>query len=246
MDNNKFEQDYRELIKSIFFNGLQCPNRTGVDTIGLINKTLEIDLSKGFPIITGKKIYFKKALAEFQWMYLGRTDIAFLNDRGIHWWDKHAEGGSVGRAYGYQIRNFSGIFDQWEYAKNEVKRNSRRAIITFWNPLDFAVLPPCYTNFNFVVKGARLSMVMNIRSSDVFMGLPYDVCIGALMLHTMARQTDLIADTLYVNMADCHIYLNHLDGVREYLGRPYYQLPKLVGLDLDNYKSGEFIKCKHN
>lgn len=244
---SNFEKNYRRLLAEIFVNGEELKNRTGVNAITLFNQAMNIDVRQGFPIITGKQIFFDKAVAEFEWMYNGRTDTEFLNERNVKWWNKFAVDGDTGKTYGYQIRRFNGYLDQLERVVEEITSNSRRAIITFWNPCDVQILPPCYTTFTFVRVGSFLNMQMNIRSSDVFLGLPYDICIGALFLYKIAGECGLIARELGLSLANAHIYVNHLAGVRQYMNQKTYTLPYLVGYDsLMGYRSSAFIPATLN
>jgi len=248
--SNKFELDYKELLLTVLQYGERCKNRTKVDTIKLFNKILNINLSKGFPILTGKKIFFNKALAEFKWIYEGRTDLEYLKNNNVNWWDDFAINNSLGKVYGYQIKNYNNKVDQVEYCINEIKNNTRRAIITLWNPCDLEeqALPCCYTQMNFVRINNKLNLTIHFRSSDLFLGLPYDIIVGALFLITIAKECNLIPDTLGLNLADAHIYLNHIDAVNDYIYNNIFNLPELKGdynnYYLDNYKSNSYIKAE--
>lgn len=246
-----YENQYKLLLSGIELNGSLSDNRTGVKTKKQFNKSLNIDLKDGFPILTGKKVFFSKALGEFLWMYNGDTTVEFLHKYGIFWWDDFADkDGNIGKSYGYQLRKWQGSFDQWKYAKKELKKKSRRAVITLWNPADLnGQLPSCYTTFNFVIEDNRLNLVVHFRSSDVFLGLPYDVCVTALFLHQMAIELDMEPGTLGINLADAHVYENHSEQIEEYLMRPHHKLPGLIydeKYSLLNYQSGEYIKAKLN
>ena len=170
MRNNIFEQQYKTILMKALIKGTLTENRTKIKTYKLFNENLNIDLKYGFPIITGKKIFFNKALAEFKWIYEGKTDLKYLNDNNINWWDDFAIKGELGKVYGYQVKKFNGIFDQVDYVIKEIKKNSRRAIITLWNPTELQeqTIPCCYTQFNFVKINNNLNMTMNFRSSDMF------------------------------------------------------------------------------
>ena len=246
MVSNIFEQDYKQLLMRCLLNGELTNNRTEDKTFKLFNETLNIKLDRGFPIITSKKIFFDKGYGEFEWIFNGHTDLEFLHARNIKWWDEFAKKGRLGKVYGYQIRNFGGTFDQVKYCINEIKNNSRRAVISLWNPTELKeqALPCCYTSFNFVRINDKLSMTMDFRSSDLFLGLPYDIIVGALVLLNVAEECGLKADTLGLNLKDAHIYESHKEAVLEYYKRPIYALPTLKGRELINYKSGELIKVK--
>tara|TARA_R110002073_G_scaffold116719_1_gene255217 strand:+ start:731 stop:1498 length:768 start_codon:yes stop_codon:yes gene_type:complete len=254
MESNLFELNYKQLLMRCLLNGKLEPNRTGVSAYKIFNQSLVIDLDLGFPIVTAKKINFNYGLHEFLWMYKGKTDIAYLNSKGINWWDSYAIEGELGKVYGYQMRNFGGKFDQVEYVIKEIRNNSRRAIITLWNPLDLEeqALPCCYTSFNFTREGTSLNMAMNFRSSDMFLGLPYDIIVGALLLHEVAKETNTKPSKLFINIIDAHIYENHKEQVIKYNNSPCYTLPNLVNDQSENkykiqgYNSGKFIKAKLN
>lgn len=247
---SKFEKKYKKLLRSCLNKGIKCENRTGIDTYKLFNKSLSININKGFPIVTGKKIFFKKALAEFKWIYEGRTDLNYLHKHNIYWWDDFAKNNDLGKVYGYQIRKFNGVVDQIEYVKKELLNNSRRAVITLWNPSELheQALPCCYTQLNFVRINYSLNLSISFRSSDLFLGLPYDIIFGALFLQTIADELKLWPHQLALNLADAHIYKNHKDQVLKYLDQPTHKLPKLTGdynnYSLKNYKSGDYIKAK--
>ena len=247
---NNFEKDYKILLMDCLLHGELTDNRTKVKTKKLFNKTLDINLSEGFPIVTSKKIFFNKALAEFKWIYEGRVDLEYLHKHKITWWDDFAVNKKLGKVYGYQIRKFNGVFDQVEYVKKELLNNSRRAIINLWNPCDLKeqALPCCYTQFTFVKINDKLNMSMNFRSSDLFLGLPYDIIVGALFLITIANKLKLKPNILGLNLADAHVYENHFDLAKLYYHKVNYVLPKLEGeynnYKLNNYTHGEYIKAE--
>lgn len=247
---SNFEQHYKTLLKETLQNGELCNNRTNVKTYKQFNKSLNINLQQGFPVLTGKKLFFEKALAEFKWIYEGRTDLNFLHKHNIFWWDDFAVDNSLGKVYGYQIKHFNGLFNQIDYVINEIKNNSRRALITLWNPSDLQdqALPCCYTQFNFVRSNDKLNMTMHFRSSDLFLGLPYDIIVGALFLKTIADKCELMPSILGLNLADAHIYQSHKKQVLEYILADTYNLPILQGkydnYNLKEYKHNKFIKAE--
>jgi|TARA_R100000081_G_C4810031_1_gene170460 thymidylate synthase len=250
MDNNLFELNYKQLLMECLINGELCNNRTKEKTYKLFNQSFNINLQKGFPIVTGKKIFFDKALAEFKWIYEGRTDLKYLQDNNINWWNDFAINNKLGKIYGYQLRKFNNSFDQIKYVINEIKNNSRRALISLWNPTDLKeqALPCCYTQMNFVRVNNKLNMSINFRSSDLFLGLPYDIIFAALLLKTISLQCNLQENILGINIADAHIYECHKENVKEYYNNVNYILPKLKGdynnYTLENYKHNKYIKSK--
>lgn len=248
---SNFEKKYKKLLLQCLSNNSLTNNRTNTKTYKLFNKFINIDLTKGFPILTSKKIFFDKALAEFKWMYKGRTDLKYLQDNNIKWWNDFAnDNKELGKVYGHQIRNFGYEIDQIKYAIQEINNNTRRAIITLWNPCDLndQALPCCFTQFNFVRINNKLNMTMAFRSSDLFLGLPYDIIVGALFLITISNKCNLQPHTLGINIADAHIYENHLNQVKKYCNNKMHPLPILFGdynnYNIKNYISESFIKAK--
>lgn len=245
---NKFELDYKKLLKKCLHQGELTENRTGINTKVLFNEGLTIDLKKGFPILTSKKIFFEKALAEFNWIYNGHTDLEYLNKHNVKWWNSFAVNGGLGKVYGYQVKTYNGYFDQVDYCINEINNNSRRAIITFWNPSDLKeqALPCCYTSFEFVKINNKLNMKMNFRSSDLFLGLPYDIIVGTLFLIKISEACGLIPNELGVSISNAHIYENHFNEVIQYCKKQIFDLPEYKDGELINYKSGNYINAKLN
>ncbi len=247
--NNNFEKKYKKLLKSIFIKGEETSNRTLINTYVLFNKNLKIDLTEGFPIITGKKIFFEKALAEFKWMFKGKTDLSYLHKHKVFWWDEFAKDNNLGKVYGYQIKKYNGLFDQIKYVIKEINNNSRRAIINLWNPCDLRdqALPCCFTQLDFVRINHKLNLSIHFRSSDVFLGLPYDIIVGALFLITIAEKCNLQYNYLALNLSNAHMYVNHTNPVKKYLNNKIYNLPTLKGnydnYNLINYKSNEYLKA---
>jgi thymidylate synthase len=248
---SKFESRYKSLLKRVITNGTQCKNRTGMNAITLFGENLKFDLRDGFPIITGRKIFFDKAYHEYYWIREGGTTTKYLNDHGITWWNPYAKhGGELGRVYGYQLRNFSGVFDQLAHVIREIKSNTRRAVITMWNPIDLneQALPCCYTNMTFVRIGDELNLAITFRSSDATIGLPYDAIFAALLLIDVAEFTELVPAEVKLNLDNVHVYTNNLQPTKTYLNRPIYKLPKYDNFtkQLSNYRSGEHIETTMN
>ena len=248
---SKFENDYKALLQRVIDNGELVGNRTGVDAVTSFGEQIIFDLSEGFPLITGKKMFFNKGYHEYAWIINGGTTTKYLNEKGIHWWDQYAdEKGSLGRVYGYQINKFNGEFDQITYALREIKNNSRRAHITLWNPTDLPkqALPCCYTGITFVRINNKLNLNIDFRSSDLFIGLPYDIIFGMLLLIDSAEFCELEVGQVKLNLNNAHIYLNNLDDAKTYLSLPIFELCKLdlVNRDVIDYKHGPYIKSKMN
>jgi len=245
---SKFEQDYKDMLKRILEHGTLSENRTGVDALVNFSEKIVVDLKDGFPIVTGKKIFFDKAYHEYRWMRDGLTTTTYLKQHDIHWWDKYANAkGELGKTYGYQLRSYNGNVDQLMDAINEVNLNSRRAYITMWNPSDLnqQALPCCYTSFNFVRIGDVVNMTMNFRSSDTFLGLPYDFIVGSLLLYDVAGFCELKVGKIAFNLDNAHIYSNHIEQVRQYLAEETFALPsfRIKTQKIYNYQSGPYIEA---
>jgi len=250
---SRFEKEYKALLRSTIRKHEIKTNRTGVYTFYNFGQTLNIDLDLGFPILTSKKIFFDKALAEYNWMMQGLTTTKYLNDHGVHWWDEYAIRGNLGKTYGYQLRNFNGEFDQMEHVHKELRMNSRRAHATFWNPTEInqTALPHCITGITFSRSGNKLNMSMQLRSSDLFLGLPYDIIVAAMFLIETAKFNDLKPKYLSMQLTDAHVYENHISQVGLYCGRKMKKLPILYtdenGLyKLMDYEHGPLIEAKMN
>lgn len=249
---NRFEQDYKELLKKVISFGTIEKNRTGVNCYVLCNQEIKFNRSKDeVPLITGKKIFPKKALAEFEWIYNGLTSIDYLNSNGIYWWDQYAdEKGNIPYTYGYQLRNYNGSLDQVEYVVDEINAGSRRAYITFWNPTELikTVLPCCYTGMKFTLtnNGKTLNACLYFRSSDLFLGLPYDFMFGYFMLRNICYLTKKKIGEISYFLTDAHIYHNHIDQVIKYITYDHYELPNEKDALKSNYQSGPLLEAKMN
>jgi len=249
--------EYKQLVYSVLSKGVDIIGRNGKTKV-LVNQTLNIDISNDIiPILSLKKIFYKKAFAEFIWMLKGTNNIEYLQKHGIRWWDSWADkDNNLQKSYGYQLRNFNGTFDQLDYVIKELnkKGTSRRAHITLWNPsnLDSQELPCCYTSFNFVKINNQLEMIMNFRSSDVFLGLPYDIIVGSLFAKYIADKTGLVATKLHINLSNAHIYEAHNKQANSMAQNNAFTVPTIsIGnfkcIDtyiVSNYKSNEYIKTK--
>ncbi len=249
---NKFEQDYKDLLCKCISFGTTEENRTGIDTLVLVNKQIKFRPNKReIPLITGKKVDFHKAEAEFKWIFDGNTNVEYLNDNDIFWWDEYADSkGELGKTYGYQLRNYNGHFDQIKYVINEIKKGSRRAYMTFWNPteLNETALPCCYTGMKFTLNNSKsvLNASLQFRSSDMFLGLPYDFLFGYFMLEHMAFVTAKKIGEISYELTDAHIYKNHLEQVNKYIKLNHYYLPTTQQAFNSEYESGPYIPAKLN
>lgn len=247
----KFETYYRALLSRVLNYGTKFKTRNG-NTRALINQTLTAD-TLDCPIITGKKVFYNKAIAEWVWMLEGRDDLEFLHEHKIYWWDSYAVNGHVEKSYGYQLRLNP---DQLEYVINELKKpfSSRRARITLWQPRDIEeqAIPCCFTEFDFIkYDNGKLQMVMTFRSSDLFLGFPYDALVGFLMLKHIATESNLKVHSVIYNLINAHIYLKHKEAIRSYLNKPFYKsvllisdASKVEGTEIVMSGQGPFIKAE--
>jgi thymidylate synthase len=249
---NSFEKKYQSILNNCLKNGIERNDRTGVGSYSLFNQSIKVNVSKKFPIITGRKMFPNTFNTEFDWFINGETNIQRFKDNNIKIWDAWAnKTGDLGPVYGHQLRNFnSKHYDQLKMLINSLKTNSdsRRHIISLWNPLQLEemALPPCYLYFQFYVdKNKKLNMFVVQRSGDLFLGIPYDICLFAKTLLYIASETNLKANKLELQIIDAHIYKNQIDSIKEYLLQPIFNLPKYTyinnNLEIINYQSGKKI-----
>ncbi len=242
-------QQYLDLLKDIKKNGTIKGDRTGTGTASVFGRQMRHDLTKGFPLLTTKKLHFKSIANELIWFLSGDTNTKWLNENGVKIWNEWAtEDGSLGPVYGKQWTQWptkdGGSINQIEYVVNQLKNNpnSRRILFHGWNveylpdegvsPQENAengkmALPPCHLLYQFYVANGKLSAQLYIRSSDSFLGLPYNIASLSLLTHMLAQQCDLEAHEIVVSIGDSHIYSNHNEQVEEQLSREPKALPKL-------------------
>jgi thymidylate synthase len=246
-----YESQYRELLWECLEKGTHRLDRTKVGCSSIFNASLSINVSKYFPILTGRKMFQKTFDTEFEWFINGETNIQRFKDAGVKIWDAWAdENGELGPVYGYQMRNFNNQnIDQMQNVIKSLRTDpdSRRHIISLWNPAqqDQIALPPCYLYFQFFVDKDKLNMFVVQRSGDLFLGIPYDVAIFTKILLYVSDQVGLKANTLDIQIVDAHIYNNQLEAVHEYLAQTNFELPKYKVdgglLELIDYKHGPKI-----
>jgi thymidylate synthase len=229
-------EQYHQLLKHILTNGNLKEDRTGIGTRSVFGYQMRFDLSKGFPLVTTKKVHLKSIIYELLWFLNGDTNIKYLKDNGVSIWDEWAdENGNLGPVYGYQWRSWPGRngekIDQISKLIEQLKSkpDSRRHIVTAWNPADVdkMALPPCHALFQFYVADGKLSCQLYQRSCDTFLGLPFNIASYALLVHMIAQQCDLDAGDFVWTGGDVHIYNNHLDQVNLQLSREPFALPTL-------------------
>ncbi len=229
-------RQYLDLLRDIRTNGIRKSDRTGTGTLSVFGRQLRFDLSSGFPALTTKKIHMKSVIHELLWMLRGETNIASLTAAGVSIWNEWAdEAGELGPVYGKQWRAWEApdgrIIDQISDLVAGIKKNpdSRRHIVTAWNPADVdkMALPPCHAFFQLYVANGELSCQLYQRSADVFLGVPFNVASYALLTMMVAHVTGLRAHEFVHTFGDVHIYLNHLAQVDEQLSRDPRPLPAM-------------------
>ncbi|NNE66760.1 MAG: thymidylate synthase [Pyrinomonadaceae bacterium] len=253
-------RQYQALLKHVLDNGNRHEDRTGVGTISSFGYQTRFDLKEGFPIVTTKRVPFRWVAEELFWFLSGDTNEANLHERGVDIWKEWAdeehtsrfgrEVGDLGPIYGYLWRSFGGDyperngFDQIAWLINEIETNpnSRRLIVSGWNPeqADQVDLPPCHTFWHLKVENEKtLHCQLYQRSADAFLGVPFNISSYALMTHMIARVCGLEAGEFIHTFGDLHIYMNHLEQVNTLLEREPLPLPKLEFIDADNLKGLE-------
>jgi thymidylate synthase len=229
-------EQYHQLLNHILHHGNKKEDRTGVGTLSVFGYQMRFDLSLGFPLVTTKKLHLKSIIYELLWFLNGDTNIKYLKDHGVSIWDEWADAqGNLGPVYGYQWRSWPGRngekIDQISKLIDQIKSkpDSRRHIVTAWNPADVdqMALPPCHALFQFYVADGRLSCQLYQRSCDTFLGLPFNIASYALLIHMVAQQCDLEAGDFVWTGGDVHIYNNHLEQVKLQLSRQPFPLPRL-------------------
>ncbi len=230
------ERQYLDLLDDILANGVRRGDRTGVGTLGVFGRQLRFDLAAGFPLITTKKLHRKSIVVELLWFLRGDTNVRWLQERGVSIWDEWADAeGELGPVYGRQWRSWAApdgrVIDQIAAVVASIRANpdSRRHIVTAWNPADVddMALPPCHCLFQFHVAEGRLSCQLYQRSADVFLGVPFNIASYALLTAMVARATGLEPGEFIHTFGDAHLYLNHLDQARLQLSRQPLPLPRL-------------------
>ena len=230
-------RQYLELMDRVLQSGVEKHDRTGTGTRSVFGHQMRFDLAEGFPLVTTKKLHLKSIIYELLWFLRGDTNVKWLRDHGVTIWDEWADkNGELGPVYGHQWRawprDHAGTLDQISWVVNEIKTNpdSRRLIVTAWNPSDIPrqALPPCHCLFQFFVADGKLSCQLFQRSGDIFLGIPFNIASYAILTMMMAQVTGLQPGDFVHSIGDAHLYLNHLEQAKEQLARAPYPLPKLV------------------
>ena len=270
-------KQYLDLLQHILDNGFQKGDRTGTGTKSVFGYQMRFNLEEGFPLLTTKKVHLRSIIHELLWLINGDTNIKYLHDNKVSIWDEWAdENGDLGPIYGAQWRNWNNegidqIADLIESIKNNP--NSRRHIVTAWNPSvlpdekskDFAknvaegkaALPPCHAFFQFYVADNKLSCQLYQRSADVFLGVPFNIASYSLLTMMIAQVCGLGLGDFVHTFGDVHIYNNHIEQVKLQLSREPRQLPtmklnqevksifdfKYEDFKLENYNPYDAIKA---
>jgi len=240
---------YEDLLRRVLDDGAPKGDRTGTGTRSIFGAQLRFDLSKGFPLVTTKRVHFKSIAYELLWFLRGDGNATWLQEHGVRIWNEWAdESGDLGPVYGVQWRSWptpSGEHvDQIAQVIEQIRSNpdSRRLIVSAWNVSDIPdmALAPCHAFFQFFVNDGKLSCQLYQRSADMFLGVPFNIASYALLTHMIAAQTGLEVGDFVWTGGDCHIYDNHVEQVREQLSRTPYAPPTLEIAHRDSIDDYEY------
>nr|WP_321443928.1 thymidylate synthase [uncultured Cohaesibacter sp.] len=229
-------QAYLDLLQHILDTGVDKGDRTGTGTRSVFGYQMRFDLAEGFPLLTTKKLHLRSIIHELLWFLSGDTNIAYLKANKVRIWDEWAdENGDLGPVYGHQWRSWpardGGSIDQISQLIHQIKTNpnSRRLMVSAWNPADVdqMALPPCHCLFQFYVANGRLSCQLYQRSADVFLGVPFNIASYALLTMMVAQVCDLQPGDFVHSFGDTHLYSNHFEQAREQLTRSPRALPTM-------------------
>jgi len=233
---NQGEQQYLDLLAELLERGATKTDRTGTGTRSVFGRQMRFGLAERFPLLTTKKLHLKSIIYELLWFLRGDTNVKWLQERGVTIWDEWAdENGELGPVYGYQWRHWrtpdGREIDQIAsvLASLKGKPDSRRHIVSAWNPADVdrMALPPCHALFQFYVADGRLSCQMYQRSADVFLGVPFNIASYALLTLMVAQVCGLAPGEFVLTLGDAHLYLNHFEQAREQLLRTPRPFPAM-------------------
>jgi thymidylate synthase len=230
-------QQYLDLMRHVREHGIKKEDRTGTGTVSVFGHQSRYDLRAGFPLVTTKKLHLRSIIHELLWFIRGDTNIKYLKDNKVSIWDEWADAnGDLGPVYGAQWRSWptrdGGTIDQLRDVIARIRKSpdSRRLIVTAWNPADVdrMALPPCHCLFQFYVAEGALSCQLYQRSADIFLGVPFNIASYALLTHMVAHVAGLRVGDFVHTLGDAHIYLNHFTQAELQLTRKPKPLPQLV------------------
>jgi thymidylate synthase len=229
-------KQYLDLMRLVQANGVRKSDRTGTGTLSIFGHQMRFDLRDGFPLVTTKKLHLRSIVHELLWFIRGDTNVRYLKDNKVSIWDEWAdEKGELGPVYGAQWRSWPArdgtTIDQLGDVIHRIRTSpdSRRLIVTAWNPADVdkMALPPCHCLFQFYVAEGRLSCQLYQRSADIFLGVPFNIASYALLTHMVAKVTGLAPGDFIHTLGDAHLYVNHLEQTELQLSRAPKALPRL-------------------
>ena len=227
---------YHDLLRLVLDHGRFKPDRTGTGTYSVFGAQARFDLAAGFPLLTTKKVHLKSIIHELLWFLAGDTNVAYLRENGVTIWNEWADAdGNLGRVYGAQWCDWRAAdgrsihqIDQ-VIAQIKIKPDSRRHIVTAWNPgeVEQMALPPCHALFQFYVADGELSCQLYQRSADLFLGVPFNLASYALLTLMVAQVCDLKPGEFVHTFGDLHLYSNHLEQAKLQLTREPRPLPTM-------------------
>ena len=233
---NPGERQYLDLLAHVLAEGAEKGDRTGTGTRSVFGWQMRFPLAESFPLLTTKKLHWKSIAYELLWFLRGDTNVRWLQEQGVTIWDEWADAsGDLGPVYGYQWRHWrtpdGREIDQIRdvVAQIRAKPDSRRHVVTAWNPADVdrMALPPCHALFQFYVANGRLSCQLYQRSADLFLGVPFNIASYALLTLLVAQATGLAPGDFVHTLGDAHLYSNHVEQAREQLSRAPRAFPRL-------------------
>ena len=243
-------KQYLDMLRYVLENGVDKMDRTGVGTRSVFGQQMRFDLSRGFPLMTTKKMHLKSIIHELLWFIKGDTNVKYLQDNGVRIWNVGAdEFGDLGPIYGSQWRNWNGEgIDQLAQVVDKLKNNpnDRRMIVSAWNvsKIPEMHLPPCHMMFQFYVANGKLSCMLYQRSCDMFLGVPFNIASYALLTMMLAQVCNLEPGEFVHTLGDTHIYHNHFEQVKEQLRREPLPLPTMrlnpQVKDINDFKYEDF------
>lgn len=230
-------RQYQEMLRHILDHGTVREDRTGTGTISVFGYQNRYDLSRGFPLLTTKRVHLRSIIHELLWFLAGDTNVRYLQEHGVRIWNEWVgPDGDLGHIYGYQWRSWptpdGGHLDQVSQALDLIRNHpeSRRIIVSAWNAgeIDRMNLPPCHALFQFYVSDGRLSLQLYQRSADSFLGVPFNIASYALLCMMMAQVTGLRPGEFVHTFGDLHLYRNHVEQALLLLSRTPRPLPRML------------------